>query len=257
MGKVGVGLMRTQITSPAAYYGHEFESPLLQTGISTRNQGQLAVDVKVAPESRTYDKDFGACLVFLGGTGVTSRLRTLTVEGGINSQLACLFGFIEQPHADEVRLSIPASLSNIRGTFGLSVRDLAAVLRTSRPTLYSWLDGQVVPRPAALDRIHMIGRFAKYWNLISKQPAGGFMHQPLQGGDSFLALMSRDRLQQEHIETALRTLRDFLAAQTAERAPTLAEKLRRTGAVQLSKREYRQVHQVASPTNFTDDQDRE
>jgi hypothetical protein len=69
--------------------------------------------------------------------------------------------------------------------------------------------------------------------------------------------MSRDHLQQERVETAMRSLRELLAAQTAERKPTLGEKLRRAGAVQLSESEYRQAHQIATPTNFTDDQDRE
>lgn len=58
---------------------------------------------------------------------------------------------------------VSSRVNAIRNAFGLTVTDLAGVLRVERPTVYSWLKDSAVPNPSRSQRIDALLRLAVAW----------------------------------------------------------------------------------------------
>jgi hypothetical protein len=92
----------------------------------------------------------------------------------------------------------------IRDVFGFSISGLAKALKSSRPSVYSWLeDGE--PNGKTSERIDQIYKLAKSWsekNQYHFSPAS-LLKQPLGDMPSFLSLLGREELDINEIEKAL------------------------------------------------------
>jgi predicted DNA-binding transcriptional regulator AlpA len=75
------------------------------------------------------------------------------------------------------------AVATIRLTLSLQIKELAAVLGVSRPTIYSWLRDEEKPQPQNRKRIAHLLKFAKAWKSMSKAPVGSMVRNQL-GDDS-------------------------------------------------------------------------
>jgi len=102
-------------------------------------------------------------------------------------------------------------LETIKDIFGISLSQLAKILRTSRPSIYSWLEGEE-PREATEQRIRQVYRFAEYWREINQyhfSPAPLF-RQPLGNSLSMLDRLTKEALNDEEIETGLTSILELM-----------------------------------------------
>jgi hypothetical protein len=129
--------------------------------------------------------------------------------------------------------SISDKLAVIKAAFGLSISQLAQVLRVKRPTIYSWFDTQTGPdalRGANKNRLHDLFGLAQTWNQKSSSPPGRHL-------DSLLELLSAPALDHPSIHAAFQGL-----VQTVEREKLM---VRRTYAERLRQKGYAEVPQSA------------
>ena len=94
-------------------------------------------------------------------------------------------------------------LSTLQHYLSLNLSDLAAVLRVSRPTIYSWLRDESAPQAQNLLRMRQVFRVARIWPGISRKPLGSRLRTPVVEGQSVLDLLSEERLDTELVRTAL------------------------------------------------------
>ena len=92
-------------------------------------------------------------------------------------------------------------MASIRSAFGLTTKDLAAVLRVERQTIYAWIRGENDPSLDNSRRLRAIFSYAEEWNRLSKLPAKTALRVPL--GKNNVPLL--DLLTQDHLDgTAIR-----------------------------------------------------
>ncbi len=98
------------------------------------------------------------------------------------------------------QISITAEkIELIRSAFGFSVSQLAKILRTSRTSVYAWIDGEE-PRERTMLRVEQIYQFAKYWSDMNPYhfSPGPVMRQKLGNSPSML-----EQLEQEILDVAV------------------------------------------------------
>ena len=89
--------------------------------------------------------------------------------------------------------TITEQLLDIRKAFGLNTSDLASLLGVSRPTLYTWLDGQE-PRPDATIRIIRLIKVADEFANIGLRRPDNLVKRPLfENGDSLFSLLQQGK----------------------------------------------------------------
>lgn len=112
-------------------------------------------------------------------------------------------------------LTTKDKLEDIRVIFGLSISHLAKVLRVSRPSLHSWLEGDMEPRDQSVDRITKIYQLAKLWKDKSSfhYPPSRLMRQPLGDGPSMLERLEREVIVESEIQEGLERLIQLMRRQ--------------------------------------------
>lgn len=119
----------------------------------------------------------------------------------------------DEEHAlEKIQLRTTAEkLEIIKDIFGISLSQLAKILRTSRPSIYSWLEGEE-PREATEQRIREIYGYAEHWREINQyhfSPAPLF-RQPLGNSLSMLDRLTKANLNDEEIENGLTSILELM-----------------------------------------------
>jgi transcriptional regulator with XRE-family HTH domain len=105
--------------------------------------------------------------------------------------------------------SLAERVSAIKAAFGLTISQLAKVLRVERQTIYDWMDEEN-PRPLQVqkqERLAAIQRLAIQWNKVCQWPAGkGIATYTTVEGDTLLDLLSADVLDEARLQPVMRGL---------------------------------------------------
>ncbi|MDD5037617.1 MAG: helix-turn-helix transcriptional regulator [Methylococcaceae bacterium] len=114
-------------------------------------------------------------------------------------------------HDDVEARTIAEQLRDIRKSFGLNASDLAALLGISRPTLYTWLDGQE-PKPEAAVRILGLAKKADAFASLGLRRPDNLVKRPLfENGASLFGLLQQGKEIRSRCDV-LRTLDEKEAA---------------------------------------------
>ena len=76
------------------------------------------------------------------------------------------------PAPSSPSLSIQDQIAAIRGALSLQMKELAAVLKVQRPTVYAWTNGDSAPQPNNRVRLQNLWQIAREWNRLSRLPLG-------------------------------------------------------------------------------------
>jgi hypothetical protein len=80
-------------------------------------------------------------------------------------------------------------IANIRDVFAINMSDLAKVLTATRPTVYSWLDGQEPNKPEMVKHIQQLSRFADVFDQAKIQRLDRLLQRPILEGRSLLDIL--------------------------------------------------------------------
>jgi len=108
-------------------------------------------------------------------------------------------------------------LNGIRDVFGLNISELANILGITRPTVYSWLQGQNL-KPEALSKIARLASVGTHIKILNIKRIDTFLHRPIFNGHSLYDKLKND---DEDLIESLKVLQDIsnredLARQTAK-----------------------------------------
>lgn len=147
-------------------------------------------------------------------------------------------------------LTTKDKLDHIRAAFGLSISHLSKVLMTTRPTLHSWLDGEVEPRDQSVNRIDRIYQISQAWKQKCSfhYSPDRLMRQPLGAGSSMLARLERERLDDAEINEGLDRLLELVQRQRKQM--DLAKQ--RTEKEALSAAEQENTRHFLTPTVYSE-----
>lgn len=114
-------------------------------------------------------------------------------------------------------LSLQGMIQAIRGAFGLSVTQLAIVMKVERVTVYDWMrkDSMDMLRPISRERMKVLSEVAKVWNQYPPL-FGKFLYEPLPDGKCVIDLLSEVLLNDAQILKAYDDL--ALKKNSAQRA---------------------------------------
>jgi hypothetical protein len=127
------------------------------------------------------------------------------------------------PVAVPVPLPLRLRLNRVKAAFGLSTKELAAVLQCSRAALYNWLDqgyqGQV--RDDTLSRLGVLERLAGLWNSYEAGNLAAHLHASVfehaDGERSHLfSLLTDSVIDEERASAALQSIATLSRQQLAE-----------------------------------------
>jgi hypothetical protein len=147
----------------------------------------------------------------LVGTGGTATMEILDVRPPTGS--AMIFRFpstFKRRHSQAPFLLPQEQLAGIRRYLSLNVSDLAKVLRVERPTVYSWLKGEAIPRSGNVSRIGAIYSIARQWRLMSSEPIRGMLNTAYGGNTTLLGLLSDEIIDEARTHQLLTKLREAL-----------------------------------------------
>ena len=118
-------------------------------------------------------------------------------------------------------------VTSLQAVLGLSIQDLAQVLRMSRPGLYKWLDAtrDLNLQEASRDRLTAIERLAKSWRDRTPAPLASVATDVLANGHTMIALLAVEHLDEGAIFAGF----DELAAKLSGRAKSRSQKLADAG----------------------------
>ncbi len=117
-------------------------------------------------------------------------------------------------------------IERIRDVFGVSVSHLAMILRTSRPSVYTWLEGEE-PRELFMLRIQQVCEYADRFSEMNPYhfSPGPLLRQPLGNAPSLLELLENEELILDDIELAFSTIIELMK----RRCERMDRSKRRTG----------------------------
>ena len=120
-----------------------------------------------------------------------------------------LFG--ESAVVEEQIRTTAEKLDFIKDSFGISLSQLAKILCTTRPSVYSWLEGEE-PREATSMRIQQINECTEYWAEINQfhYRPGPLFRQPLGRKPSVLERFMKKELDIEEIKVGLNIMMDLM-----------------------------------------------
>jgi transcriptional regulator with XRE-family HTH domain len=147
----------------------------------------------------------------LAGTGGTITVEMLNLRYRTGAGIILRFPSINRQRLrrDSI-LFPPEQIVAIRRYLSLSISDLARVLLVERPTIYSWLRSESVPRAGNLDRIRKIYLIAREWRSMSTEPVKGMLNTQYGDNPTLLALLSEEKIDEPAARRVLTTLRDAL-----------------------------------------------
>ncbi len=182
-------------------------SPSSQTSMSIGPESTTATGRLPGPAHQA-----SAFLAFLGlvaGTGSTFGPNAIP-----DVRSTSISYHISLPSPDRsVFLSVRERLVAIRHYFGLSVSDLARILRVGRPTVYSWMREQSLPNRKHVERVESLASLAEAWRLASRHPIGPQLRSRVKGSKSLLEHMSEEELDEQAMRRTFTTIKARLEQQ--------------------------------------------
>jgi len=143
---------------------------------------------------------------------------------------------IEVDESDSADVIAPLShnemISAIRSSLSLQIKELAEILRVQRPTVYSWIKGEVEPSASNRERLQQIYRIALKWNGLCNFPAERLVRAAGTDGRSVLELLKADEITEEGIVSRFKSLavqRLKMKAEAERKRPTAASIAQRHG----------------------------
>jgi DNA-binding transcriptional regulator YiaG len=91
----------------------------------------------------------------------------------------------------------------LRHRFSLTMQHLADIVGVTRPVVYRWQSGTVVPRRKHQERLAALVRFAEHFVATGGNVVGFALHVPLGGEVSLLSLLQRDELPEAAVKSVL------------------------------------------------------
>jgi len=129
--------------------------------------------------------------------------------------------------------SVSDELAFIKAAFGMSISQLAAVLRVQRPTIYSWFDDESGPgtlRAANRKRLISLHKLAEKWNAISKRPLGSYLMFKVTDKKLLFDLLAADDLNERVVEKTFdRIGQQMLQTPPSDGQASFAQRLRKKG----------------------------
>lgn len=149
--------------------------------------------------------------VAIGGVGRPSTAVASPVSPVVLTALSTHpQGTRSEPPGAEASEAITAreQIDRIQDVFGLTVTDLARILAVSRPTVYAWLQEEVVvPRDAVVaERLRELYGMAAEWDERVGVSVNRYLKAPVVGEASLLELLQRDPWDSEAMRQALAVL---------------------------------------------------
>jgi DNA-binding transcriptional regulator YiaG len=99
---------------------------------------------------------------------------------------------IENPRSVSEKIdtrSTAEHIANIRDVFAINMSDLAAVLTATRPTVYSWLEGQEPKKPETVKHIQKLSSFADMFGQANIKRLDNLLQRPILDGRSLLDIL--------------------------------------------------------------------
>ena len=106
-------------------------------------------------------------------------------------------------------LSVAERIDAVRQALALSMTQVAEILGVSRPTLYSWRDGSVVPKEIHMQRLRELGAIAEESIMLGIGRMRQLVTTPLPVEGSLLSLLQAPHLDRPKINAALLTLSEM------------------------------------------------
>jgi len=117
-----------------------------------------------------------ALVSFFCATGLATEPR----PSGVQSRTAAPLNVVRLEEDAGHHVEAPGEKCvAIKTSFGLTLTELAEALKTSRATLYAWLDGAAKLHDANAERLDALRRLAIYWEAFVGAPLR--RHDPLRG----------------------------------------------------------------------------
>lgn len=130
----------------------------------------------------------------------------------ISAGWSSIFIFLDGETEEELIIRTTAEkIEYIRDNFGISVSQLAKILRTSRPTIYSWLEDEV-PREQSAQRVQQIYEITTQWSGMNSYhfSPGPLLRQTLGKSPSLLEQLEREDLNLEDIQSGLTAILELM-----------------------------------------------
>jgi DNA-binding transcriptional regulator YiaG len=155
----------------------------------------------------------GYCFMFAAVTTNLPRADARELQDLVQSTGS--IGYRQPAHAVRKQasrnLSVDHRLGVIRSTFGLSVSQLAKILRVTRPTIYAWTEREATPRVNSLTRLEVVSDLAAFWAARSDRPIGsGF--RDLAKGRVLMKLLSARTIDCEAVQGTLLSIVETVRA---------------------------------------------
>lgn len=155
-------------------------------------------------------------------------LPVLTGSGGdsAHTKVIKLEEVNSTSNADAVApLSHGETIACIRSALSLQIKELAEVLRVQRPTVYSWINGEVEPSAVNRERMQQVYRLASEWKRRCNLPAERLVRASGTDGHSVLDFLKADEIDETDIVRRFEGLaaeRIKLKAETDRKRPAAA-----------------------------------
>jgi len=144
-------------------------------------------------------------LLMLAGTGgaVTSSAAAGMAGTADATSTTCRVEHIGGGRREERQIVETAEkLAFVQDQFSLNLSGVAAILRVSRPTVYSWLREDWDPQTHNLSRIERLYGLAQIWRRLSLAPLGRYVRRPLYRNTSILSLLSNQSINESAVRAA-------------------------------------------------------
>lgn len=176
-----------------------------------------------------YTDEYGPALPCFGSSSLIVDLRPTLKKVQTTSELVAreeLPGLLALPVAQKVR--------DLANALSLNKSQLAQILRVTRPTVYSWLQG-TEPGPANIERLHGLLTVLGGASVSGTAPLSArfVRHRPGIKELSILELLSQEALAPDRIVDALKKARE-LETEAASRRSEREERLRSRGFEELN-----------------------
>ncbi len=129
-------------------------------------------------------------IVMMAGTG-----GLMTVDSAVKMSEYCRVKTIihvEEFHPLIEKIDIRSTaehIANIRNVFDINMSDLAAVLKATRPTVYTWLEGQEPKRSETVKHIQRLSSFADEFGQANIKRLDRLLQRPILAGRSLLDML--------------------------------------------------------------------
>jgi hypothetical protein len=172
----------------------------------------------------------------LVGTGGSATAETLDVRPRTGTA-AVIFRFPSScgRRREQTPFLLPQEqMAGIRRYLSLNISELAKVLLVERPTVYSWLKGEAVPRSGNSDRIAKIYSIAHEWRAMSSEPIKNMLNMKYGDDTTLLTILSEQTIDEVAARRVLARYREAL--NRVPRQKSVAEIAKQRG-IQIEMRE--------------------